>query len=279
MRHNVAAPLALSLIALVLGGCPAGDEERPNSTTVNYVVDEAHVFSDNDESIGYIERSYDVTTSGVAPFQSQVYSNRTYKVMVANAAGNDAKVVGPTVNGLADRLYLMQGAGYALVREVTDAAFIVKVLDLDTGSYRELTRDGTQPCDSNIFRAIPSPQGDIIAVARWDSTSACSAEEPVRVSIELLDAVDGELLAPKEVVTFDNLTLKFTWRGDEAFVVSDLTKSIEVSEDGFGGEVRQPGCFYPETTSSPIAANGTEVSFASPNIVLSNAQSPSFGCQ
>ena len=119
----------------------------------------------------------------------------------------------------------------------------------------------------------------MIAVTRWDSSFGCDAEQPVTMSIELLDAVDGELLAPKEVVSFDNFTLRFTWRGDDAFVVSDLTKSIEVTEDGLGGEVRQPGCFYPETTSSPVAANGTEVSFAGSGIVLSDADSPSFGCQ
>ena len=46
-RPSIVAPLALSLISLVLGGCPSGDE-RPNSSTSNYVEDRGHVFSDDD---------------------------------------------------------------------------------------------------------------------------------------------------------------------------------------------------------------------------------------
>ena len=277
-RPSIVAPLALSVFSLVLGGCPSGDE-RPNSSTSNYVEDRGHVFSDDDSSIAFVEYSYDVTTSGVAPYQSRVYSNRKYQVKVANASGADVKSVGPSVDGQAPSLFFMKSAGYMLARETTDAAHIVKQLDLESGSISELTRDGVQPCDDNIFNAIPSPQGDIIAVTRWDETSGCAVGEEIRVSVELLDAVDGELLAPKVTIPFDNMTLRFTWRGDETFIVSDLSKSVEVSEDGLVDDIRQPGCFYPQTTSSEIAANGTAVSFENASIVLNPADRPGFGCQ
>ena len=277
-RPSLIAPLALSALCLVLGGCPSGDE-RPNSSTSNYVEDSGHVFSDDDSAIAFVEYSYDVTTSGVAPYQSRVYSNRKYQVKVANASGSDVKSVGPMVDGQAPSLFFMKSAGYVLVRETTDAAFVIKKLDLETSAMTEMTRDGTQPCDGTFFNAIPSPQGDIIAVTRWDEASGCANGEEVRVSVELVDAVDGELLAPKVTLGFDNMTLRFTWRGDESFVVSDLSKSIEISEDGMVDDVRQPGCFYPQTTSSPIAANGTEVSFENASIVLGSADRPAFGCQ
>ena len=86
MRNTrLIAPLALSAFSLVLGGCPS-DDERPNSSTSNYVEDSGHIFSDDDSAIAFVEYSYDVTTSGVAPYQSRVYSNRKYQVKVANAA-------------------------------------------------------------------------------------------------------------------------------------------------------------------------------------------------
>jgi hypothetical protein len=278
-RPSLIAPLALSAFCLILGGCPSGDE-RPNSSTSNYLEDRGHVFSDDDAAIAFVEYSYDVTTSGVAPYQSRVYSNRAYQLKVANASGADVKSVGPQVDGQAPtKLFFMRSAGYVLAFETTDAAYVVKKLDLDSGAMTEITRDGTTPCDGNIFNAIPSPQGDIIAITRWDETSGCAEGEEIRVSVELLDAVDGELLAPKTTLAFDNMTLRFTWRGDEAFVVSDLSKSVEVSEDGVVEDVRQPGCFYPQTTSSEIAANGTAVSFENGTIALGSADRPGFGCQ
>ena len=278
-RPSIVAPLALSIFSLILGGCPSGDE-RPNSSTSNYLEDRGHVFSDDDSAIAFVEYSYDVTTSGVAPYQSRVYSNRAYQLKVANASGEDPKSVGPRVGGQAPtKLFFMKSAGYVLAFETTDAAYVVKKLDLETGAMTEVTRDGTAPCDGNIFNAIPSPQGDIIAVTRWDASSGCADGEEIRVSVELLDAVDGELLAPKVTTSFTHMTLRFTWRGDEAFVVSDLSKSVEISEDGMVDDVRQPGCFYPQTTSSEIAANGTAVSLQDGSIALDPADRPSFGCQ
>lgn len=277
-RRSIFAPLALSVFSLVIGGCPSGDE-RPNSSTSNYVEDSGHVFADDDSAIAFVEYSYDVTTSGVAPYQSRVYSNRKYQIKVANAAGEDIKSVGPVVDGQAPSIHFMKAAGYVLARETTDAAYVVKKLDLETGSMTELTRDGTAPCDGTIFNAIPSPQGDMIAVTRWDETSGCADGEEIRVSVELFDSVDGELLSPKVTLAFTNMTLRFTWRGDETFIVSDLSTTVEISEDGAVGDARQPGCFYPQTTSSEIAANGTALSFENASMVFESADRPAFGCQ
>jgi hypothetical protein len=179
-------------------------------------------------------------------------------------------------------MYYFPSLGYALFPNAKDMSTViwrdamllrVNIANIEEGSTWPIASAlltepiGGSNCgnhDSQFLRVVPSPDGTIIAILR--ATILCDIHSYQDLGIEVVFLSYDDLRVVKSFYhlssPYSDKGVRVTWMPDESFVVYDGAQSWSAWLGLAGPHLRpvdDPGCFFPETTSSAVSSEGVTV--------------------
>ncbi|MBW1881254.1 MAG: hypothetical protein JRJ84_23105, partial [Deltaproteobacteria bacterium] len=294
--HHATVGAGLCLVLVAGSGCARAVGPRVSQ----YVA----VWADDDSAQALVENSYRLveqwTMEGWAPGGS---TDHKYRLYTRDDTDGELVPIGKWRRGDPGhwyefaRPYYMKGAGYFLFDATEDDGdYIWWQVDPD-GDYTQLfgieadrftcddTGFGEPDSDCTVRKISPSPDGSILALVSHDPNPRAYlvdvqfidawSHAPLGAGTVEMDEIP-ETYEDGPVLQIDPFAhAQYTWTPAGDFLLSNLIRAWRVDPTGATTEVPLPGCTYPDTTSSDIAADGRTLWLGEP---YEEDMEP-FGCQ
>lgn len=265
--------LGLIFVAYGLIGCPSNEEDP--WTQVEVISDV--VWSEEQLKIAYVFERYEQKTEGTAPYINVQTRNHRYAVYVSDPDGSNAVErlpLQPTrpLGGL--RYY--QGSDTLFLDDSREGRRVAWVHYADGESTKIAESDG-RACDALVFRALPSPNGEFLALVRGDEDPACLQNATINARVSLVRTSDLQPVLGPLTLGFALSSPEMTWTPSGDFLMSDFetTYRLNTSEWDLGP---QPGCFDPPTTSGSRGVDGRTVRVSDGRFIV-EASDRAWSCQ
>ncbi len=198
-----------------------------------------------------------------------------HQLYLADADGSHRRDLGGPALLQAGELFAFPSSGYVVAQTLREGAWDYQRVDLD-GTRRLL---GTISGRCEWGRALPSPDGQVIAFVRTHQGCANPAEVASTTEVSFLDA-SGAPLPGHATVALAGFG-QATWTPAGQLIVTDDHSARSVALDGSIAPAPLPHCIEPPTSSSDVDALGRVLGVSESGMPAVVAADPArrFGCQ